>query len=249
MLRDIFTNKWILGGITLLIIIVGGCYLWYQHTLAADRKAAAETAEFVRQWEKQKAVKAETTSTQAPAESNTLTAMKERTNVPPVPKDIEATHGQTGASAKNRETAEVRVSPYGFGTYPEVPEDYPIKVIWNRPEAKKHLPDHALKGIELLDRVLVKLWGEGDKNFRGGVTDKGKVYPYYHNTVYVRYGQQEMPDGTIRRYLTKALSGPYVEYDEKDLLSDMPPVHLHILDLDSTGIDPYQFLIVYDSIF
>ncbi len=244
MLRDIFPNKEILGAMVLLIIFAGGCYLWYQHTLAADRKAAAETAEFARQWEKQKAkqkaVKAKTT--QSTAESNTLTATKERASVIPVPKDIEATHGQTGTFAENRETAEGRVSPYGFGTYPDVPKDYPIDVIWKRPESKKHLPDHALKGIELLDRVLVKLWGEGDKNFRGGVTDKGKVYPYYHNTVYVRYGQQEMPDGTIRRYLIKALSAPYVDYDEKDLLSDIPPVHLHILDLDSTGIDPYQFL-------
>ena len=79
MLRDIFTDKWILGGITLLIIIAGACYFWYQHSLADDRKAAAETAEFARQWErnrqaKQKAAKAETRETKAPAENTSAEA-------------------------------------------------------------------------------------------------------------------------------------------------------------------------------
>jgi len=50
MLRDIFKNKWILGGIALLIIIAGGCYFYYQYTIAQYEKQAAETAEFARQW-------------------------------------------------------------------------------------------------------------------------------------------------------------------------------------------------------
>ena len=42
MYRDFLTNKWILGSIALLIIIAGGCYFWYQHSLVDDRKAAAD---------------------------------------------------------------------------------------------------------------------------------------------------------------------------------------------------------------
>lgn len=42
MYRDFLINKWIIGGVLLLIIIAGGCYFWYQHSLADDRKAAAD---------------------------------------------------------------------------------------------------------------------------------------------------------------------------------------------------------------
>ena len=51
MLSDIFTNKSILGGIALLIIVAGGCYFWYQHSLTDERKAAVDTRKLLRQWE------------------------------------------------------------------------------------------------------------------------------------------------------------------------------------------------------
>lgn len=77
MLRDIFTHKWILGGIALLIIIAGGCYFWYQYTTAPYEKVAAETSEYARQWEKEQkaAAKPVTTDvTKAPAENGDTTA-------------------------------------------------------------------------------------------------------------------------------------------------------------------------------
>ena len=251
MYRDILTNKWVLGGIGFLIVLSVACVLWYQHDTADERKAAADAEELLRQSEAAKKVsdtdgETEQAADVAPAESKTPTAEKLRiteiNSEVMEDTDAEAQIQQSETPAENTEGENVAVSPFGFGPYPEVPEDYPTNVIWNLPGAKENLPDHALKGIELLDRVLVKLWIEGDKNFRGGCTDNGKVYPYYHNTVYVRYAQQEMPDGTIRRYFTSAKSGYNVEFDEEDLLSDTPPAHLRIIELDSTGIDPYQFL-------
>ena len=248
MYRDILTNKWVLGGIGFLIVLSVACVLWYQHDIADERKAAAEAEQLLRQSEAAKKV-SDTDGETEQAADVALVESEMQSAGKPITADVIAevenateAETQTETPAANAEVEDVPTSPFGFGPYPEVPEDYPTNVIWNLPGAKENLPDHALKGIELLDRVLVKLWIEGDKNFRGGATNNGKVYPYYHNTVYVRYAQQEMPDGTIRRYLTSALSGPYVEYDEKDLMSDMPPVHLRIIELDSTGIDPYQFL-------
>ena len=251
MLSDYFMHKWVLGCIGYLIVFSVACVLWYQYDIADERKAAADAEELLRKSElsHQETKESEMSSVVGQAaditsaESTTLNAEKSIT-------ETTIKTGYTGLSdarekqpEQTQETAEaVRVSPYGFGQYPEVPSDYPTNVIWNQPEAKENLPDHALKGIELLDRVLVKLWIEGDKNFRGGCTDNGKVYPYYHNTVYVRYAQQKMPDGTIRRYVTDAKSSPNVEYDEENLLSATFPVHLRIIELDSTGIDPYQFL-------
>ncbi len=247
MLRDILTNKWFLGGVGFLIVFAVACVLWYQHDTADERKAAAAAEKLLRQSElSQKSDTgsgAEQVVDVASVESIMQNADKTATEINSgVVENTKAEAQQNETPAEKAETSELRVSPFGFGPYPEVPEDYPTNVIWNLPGAKENLPDHALKGIELLDRVLVKLWIEGDKNFRGGCTDNGKVYPYYRNTVYVRYAQQEMPDGTIRRYFTSAKSGYNVEFDEEDLLSDTPPAHLRIIELDSTGIDPYQFL-------
>ena len=246
MFRDILTNKWVLGGVGFLIVLSVACVLWYQHDIAPDRKAAADAKELLRQSQIAKKSEMGSEAEQAAdesVESIMQNADKTATEInSDVVENTKAEAQQNETPAENAETSELRVSPFGFGPYPEVPEDYPTNVIWNLPGAKENLPDHALKGIELLDRVLVKLWIEGDKNFRGGCTDNGKVYPYYHNTVYVRYAQQEMPDGTIRRYFTSSKSGYNVEFNEEDLLSDTPPAHLRIIELDSTGIDPYQFL-------
>lgn len=251
MLRDFFTNKWALGGIGYLFVFSVACVLWYQYDIADERKAALDAKELLRKSElsHQEIKESEMSSVVGEvaditsAESTTPNAEKSITETTIKAEYTRLSDAREKQSEQTQETAEaVRVSPYGFGRYPEVPSDYPTNVIWNNPGAKEHLPDHALKGIELIDRVLVKLWIEGDKNFRGGCTDNGKVYPYYHNTVYVRYAQQEMPDGTYRRYVTSYLSSPDVEYEYEDLMSDTPPVHLRILELDSTGIDSYQFL-------
>ena len=52
-------------------------------------------------------------------------------------------------------TEAVPVSPFGFGPYPEVPDDYfGIPVSMQDP----NLPDHTEKNVELIDRVLIKLW-------------------------------------------------------------------------------------------
>jgi len=41
MYRDFLTDKWVLGGVGFLIAVAVGCYFWYQHDIAPDRKAAA----------------------------------------------------------------------------------------------------------------------------------------------------------------------------------------------------------------
>jgi hypothetical protein len=238
MLRDIITHKWILGAVGFLIVLSVACVLWYQQDMAPYKQEAAQTAETAQQWKIEKSNTgsgAETASPQAPADSTTLTAEKQRTNTTSVTKDAEPTQAQ--AETETAEMAEVRVSPYGFGPYPEVPEDYPSKVSWNR-----HYPDatdEVRRELELISRVLVKLWTDGDKNFRGGSTYKGKIYPHYNDTVYVQH-KYKMIDGKMVKYATRAKSGPRVSYNVSDL--DNPPPHLRILDLDSSGIDPYQFL-------
>ena len=137
-------------------------------------------------------------------------------------------------SVENGETEEVRMSPFGFGPYPEVPEDMPGRHLYITWEDKT-------SSSELLSRVLIKLWTSGERNFRGGSTHEGKIYPHYNDVVYVsRRPIIGKISGTIIGYVTHTKSGPQVNFTDADLLD--PPPELRVLDLETSGIDPYQYL-------
>ena len=243
MTRDITPIKWIIGAIALLIIVAGACYLWYQHSLADERKAAADALKLLRQREATQKADTENEVEQAadtPVEGSTLTTEKPiNENSAKVENTAKAEAQQNETPSENAAESEVRVSPFGFGPYPEVPEDYPSVVVWLQSDYEE-LPSHQQKNFELMSRVLIKLWASGEKGFRGASTYKGKVYPHYYNTVYIRVSEYELPDGTKAQYISRRKSGPHVNTDGVDLLN--PPSHLRVLDLDSSGIDPYQYL-------
>ena len=263
MIRDIFTNKWILGGIAFLIIIAGGCLLRYQYTIARYEKEAAETAEFARQWEKdqqgkqERSTDPETASPQAPADSDTPTAEKQSTTVT---KDTEPAQAQNETETAETET-EVKVSPYGFGPYPEVPEGFTKNVgipIWMyidrfgpiHPDYIKHGFD--IRAQELIGRVLIKVWQDDPESRRymeGGFHRNGKVYVNYSNRAYVRYKTIDLPDGTTSRVITSWTAGslkapspdPVNPFQSND---DQIPGGIELINLDKEdpGVDPYSFL-------
>ena len=130
------------------------------------------------------------------------------------------------------------VSPFGFGPYPEVPADYPSTVIW---EKTNHgdLTEGTLTNLELLDRVLVKLWSEGERGFKGGVISGNKVYPHYHNTAYVRF----KVDSEGHRYISRFRGGPDLpRLTREQMRTGKIPDGIRVIDLDSAGIDAYRFL-------
>ncbi|MDD9972393.1 MAG: hypothetical protein OXU27_00235 [Candidatus Poribacteria bacterium] len=132
---------------------------------------------------------------------------------------------------------DVPISPFGFGPYPEVPADYPSVVLWEDDD-HGNLPQRTLKNIELIDRVLVKLWSEGERGFKGGAFTNGKVYPYYHNSVYVRYEEDEG-----YRYISEYYGGPEIPpLTPKQLYSGQLPAGIRTIDMDTAGIDAYSFL-------
>lgn len=251
MLRKFFTNLWFCSGIGFLFLFSLGCYLWYQYDTEPYRQQERASREYARRY----TASQKTRGITQPEEKSNIVADESKTENPTTSKgtvnvfdsvsdDTKVKSTKALLSKTFEETKEnVRVSPFGFGEYPEVPLDFPSALSWNDPDRQANLPDHALKNIELIERVLIKLWTEGDKSFHGsGSTYNGKIYPHYDNTVYVLYGETRMPDGTMKRYPTRLISGPQVVFDAHDFLSDNPPDHLRILDIESTGIDPYQFL-------
>ena len=245
MIRDIITNKWFIGAIALLIIIAGACYLWYQHDTAPYRQEAVESAKLLRQREAtQKAEnnEVEQAAEKASAESNTPTAEKSVTEAPDrgaEGPEVAVQSQSTEKPSENAETAEVPISPHGFGPFPKVPADYPYGITWRDMEYYERLPSYKERRFELMERVLVKLWSEGIRNFEGASIENDKVYPHFFNTYYIIVEEREAPDGTLEPFITRIKGGSPSPADI-DLLN--PPPHIQVLDFETTGIDPYQYL-------
>ena len=129
--------------------------------------------------------------------------------------------------------------------YPEVPKNYPHKVLWQRSEAERAgIPSEHLEEQELLSMVMVKLWSEGNHDFTGGVISNGTFYPLYPDVAYVEWDEYKEPDGTIHRYVGHVLTTSPNDSDKimDQLNNGETPEGIRIVDYQSAGIDPYEFL-------
>ena len=146
-------------------------------------------------------------------------------------------------------TTELHVSPFGFGPYPEIPEDYPYDVAWETLAGSNISPERK-RTFELLSRVRVKLWKQGDRDVIGLKLDSAqKVYLIYPRTVYLRYRQHEKigdgSDGFLFGHGVSAdtLGGSDISPSEHTRIAEgEKPQGIRILDYDSSGFDPYEFL-------
>ena len=249
MIRNILPYKWIIGGITLLIIIAGACYLWYQHELADDRKAASDAQKLLRQSEIEKSEKSKIAAqaADAPAESNTPTAEKQSADATAMTDNTEASQTEADTDAQNAATSDVRVSKFGFGPYPEIPPDFPHQDIFDPPYYTedpnmveyKDNPDY-----ELMDRLWVELWKRGEKVEGMGTIDQtGLFYPTIRGTIYVEWAPRWKVFGKGIGRKIRFIDGHPDDIKrlidaetESDIPSDMK-----VLDI-SEGIDPYEFL-------
>ena len=123
---------------------------------------------------------------------------------------------------------------------PEVPPDIPFAIVWLRPEEKAVRIDE-LTERELWGLVMVKKWNEGDRDFIGVSMYDGKVYLHYPNVVYVKWEDTQLPDGTITKYASEISGGDSTITDQ--VRDGILPPGVQVLDLDSSGIDPYAYLL------
>ena len=245
MIRSILTNKWIIGGLGFLVIFAGLCYLWYQWTMTPYREQAAETEELRSQWETEKAQTnnaSETVLQKAPAESNNTTAEKPIT--PELPRIGEIVNGRIYLGTErpspeilaqlNAPSEDELISPYGFGSYPELPEGFG-PITWPRKDAES----------ELMIRVHIKLLNQGVP-VEGIVMSGGLVYPIIKGVCYVTW--RETSDGL--RYLHRARGHPDDDIrsiaNEKEaqgeMLTQADVPHIKLVPMEEGGIDPWTFL-------
>jgi len=246
MLRDIITNKWILGG-ALLIIIGGIAFIVlleidmarFEQQVIQNRRAIQERA--------RAAPIGVSTEEGTPAESGTPSAERPITapteEVAPAPERQTETDipKQTALPAENADAAEVAVSAFGFGPFPEVPEgmtDFagnPFVPEWKKPDYPSY---EFSREFELIHRVRIKKWKEGDRDVVGASFQYNKVYLNYPNTVYVWYEEFEDDEGEGASLDT---SGPVSLTIEQIQSGDIPP-EVRVIDGETGGIDPFEYL-------
>ena len=251
MFRDVLSNRGLIAGLVVFVLIVSGSLLYSWHVRRASEAEFQRGDRFLQGLEKKSETRTETPATQ-PVEIETpdFVSTPEEHRETPMSDETKALENETETLdfadallpddfvSEEASAEDVPVSPFGFGPYPEVPTDYFGEPIWTLDSG---LPYYAQREIELIDRVLIKLWQQGDRSIVGGSTYKGKILPHYKNTAYIRWSESVSPDGTIHRYISRvkgALDAPTAEEIEA---GDIPP-SFNLVDLDDAGIDPYQFL-------
>ena len=133
-----------------------------------------------------------------------------------------------------KKIADIPVSPYGFGPYPELPAGWPANQIWPCISANH----------ELMMRIEIKLAHQGI-DVMGSIMENGLVYPMISDTVYVEWAK------TARRQYIRNMAGDPdacdriraiedergVRFTEADIPSD-----IKVLSFSEGGIAPYEFL-------
>lgn len=258
MLRDILSSRGLIAGVVFFVLIVSGSVLYYLHVRRVSEAALQRSERFLREREKYNETHTaeavnlprdtETPGFVSTPDENTDTQVSDETKALP-----NETENLDFADAflpedfvlEEAPAEEVPVSPFGFGPYPEVPADYPFTPFWLRPPPKRNKSREQLMRRELISRVMVKAWTDGDHNFVGATgngSGDGKVYLTYSNVIYVEYGEPyENDDGVLIRPIKDALSASYTLSPE-EMRRGEPPTGFTVIEYDDAGYDPYAYL-------
>lgn len=262
MFRDILSSRAIQVGIAFFMMVVGGSllYSWHvRHNSAAEMERTDQSLQKLRNKKETRTTQDTTVPTdtetlksaETPMETDNTQMRTEETDV--LPKEaldpINLADAFLPEDFVSDEEAfdDVPVSPFGFGPYPEVPEDFPENLLpswtWSEDKRQRYADAGRLMNFELMHRVLIKLWNQGDRDFIGVKRSEqnGKVYPIYQNVMYV-WTWVERQNGAVR--LPASFFGSSQEnIHVLDIMKqERVPNGITFLDADVEGYDPYEFL-------
>ncbi len=135
--------------------------------------------------------------------------------------------------------------------YPRIPDGYIAAV--TKPVWLKH-PGYQkgdMPEIENIDRVLIKLWNQGERGFKGGMfaPEYNKVYPIYPGVQYVEWAIEpfQHDDGTIEHVpMIVSIFGPTdCTFEPRDFITGdwkHKYPNLKFVDYNDAGYEPENFL-------
>lgn len=129
-----------------------------------------------------------------------------------------------------------KISPHGFGAYPDLPDRWPSDY-WDKPMKREH---------ELIGRVRIKLYNEG--KWTDGITydhKTGLVHPIYKDTIYIRWGSFVGIDGRTHSFIASAKGHPDTmkrieQYRNPSNISHISQIVSQMKDGDFTGFEDFK---------
>lgn len=242
--------KWKFGAVSILIVVVIACIFYYQYETVLYKEQAAETTEIVRQWkkidhERLHNVKEQDVIQATSADNEKLIAVKPKTAVKIDNQDrkLNITQVQQTGTPQKTESNNVRVSPFGFGPYPEIPEGFPEPDIFDSLETMGN--SDMRKALELQKRLIVEFYRQGKSLENVGVRGDadGRVYLNYPDVVYVTWDYWTDADGITHKYAGTANGHPDAMQVAKPYLDkgENPP-DITVYELPDGYIDAYEYL-------
>ena len=242
MFRDILSSRAIFAGLVFFMLIVGSSliYSWHARRAIDTELARTDTVlQHVNRNETHTAADAVDTSTvdfehaETPLENDNL-RMSDDTGVSPIDEtseilDMADAFLRDDFVSEEVLAEDVPVSPHGFGAYPEVPADFPEDVNWS--DYEEDLPIY-----ELMTRVQIKLWKQGHRAM-GISEENGVMYPVIRGRVYIKWSRSGKEVLEVTGHPAD-MSDAIVNQIESGII----PAGLTVLNYDTTGIDPYEFL-------
>ena len=101
---------------------------------------------------------------------------------------------------------------------------------------------------EMMYRVLIKLWNQGDHDFVNGVYDNNKVYPLYRDVLYVEWTEEVIdgPEGPFKfKSIGRSFGTDERVFSPEDLITgafESKYPDLKLVEFDNAGYDPETFL-------
>lgn len=253
MLRGLLSNRAILAGLIFFILVVGGSLLYnwqVQHTTEAEfARTDAILQPLKNKGEMYTAEDTSDTSTvnfehlETPLEVSDDAQISDDTDA--VPMDDTDDMALVDVFLPDETMEEENTE----GNFPEVPSDFPenLTPVWlDFPHYQKgDMYDH-----EMIYRVLIKLWNQGERGFVNGVfrDSNSKVYPLYPDVLYVRWDEEEIggPDGTRTVRVPKSILGTHDRaFTPEEMLSgkieELYP-NIKFIETETAGYDPETFL-------
>lgn len=260
MLRDMLSSKLVRAGLIGCVLLVAGSLFYRWHGERNIRNDEAKTERFLQQLENR-----QTTNAQQPRQITDRDAEEQAaapvaadngaatgSDTPERLPNAKAERGDTATvselPASDKETAEeesvpLPLSPFGFGAYPEIPEDFPEPDIF---KSLASMGDSEMrKALELQKRLIVEFWKQGISLENVGVTGDadGKVYLLYPDVVYVKWDYWTDDDGITHRYAGVTRGHPDTAHIYEPYLDEgkIPP-GITVYELPDGYIDAYEFL-------
>lgn len=254
MFRDLLSSRAIHVGLVFFVLIVGGTQLYSWHVRRTTAAELERTNRIVQQLENRN--KTHTlqdasvpTETEIPEETQTPEETEPLNGLPmdDVSKGVDV--AVTEALDLFQNESEAVVAEEGVASdFPEVPADFPenLTPVWVEfPNYQKgDMHDH-----EIIYRVLIKLWNQGEHGFVNGVfrDNNRRVYPLYPDVVYVRWEEKVVdgPQGPITVRRPRNILGTHRSFTPEEIFSgrieELYP-DVNFVDIDTAGYDPETFI-------